>query len=62
MSSPDAVHSSWLLLGADEDLLEDGLDIALEEIDLPALAEQICALLRRELLLERERQSWPWTR
>ena len=56
----DASSAPWLLPGDDEDLAEVKLDIALEEIDLRALAEQVYALLRRELVLERERQGWPW--
>ena len=57
--TPNGPHVSWLLLGDDEDLEEAGVNIELEEIDLQALAEQVYALLWRELRLERERQGWP---
>ena len=30
----------------------------IEDIDLEALAEMVVALLKRELLLERERRGW----
>ena len=37
---------------------EDDFEDIIDEIDLYALAEELYALLRKELRLERERQGW----
>ena len=37
---------------------DSGASRSIEDIDLQALAEEVYALLRRELRLERERQGW----
>ncbi len=45
-----------ILRADDDDDEKPVLDI--EDIDLEALAEEVYALLQRELRLERERQGW----
>ena len=41
---------------------EDDSSIDTEYLDLQALAEEVYALLKRELRLERERRGWHQTR
>lgn len=48
--------TSFLFRREDED--EDGPGVDMEDIDLQALAEEVIALLKRELWLERERRGW----
>lgn len=55
---PDEDLDTLILDDRDDDEENGSLDP--EDINLQALAEEIYLLLRQELRLERERQSWPY--
>ncbi len=46
------------LSASEEDEYEGELSVNIEDVDLRALAEEVYALLKQELRLERERHGW----
>ena len=55
VASYDDPNTSYVFRNEDE---EDDESIDIEDIDLQALAEEVVALLKRELRLEGERRGW----
>jgi hypothetical protein len=49
---------SYVSRSADDSDDETNPSIDTEDIDLPALAEEVYVLLKQELWLERERRGW----
>lgn len=54
----DHVQSAQVVQRTGESPVEDSPPLAIEALDLQALAEEVVTLLREELWLEHERLGW----